>query len=132
MRRSALTLWAAVLCAFPAAARADQGDIIVQREPGLSGHERAELRHDAGVELVSTLPIAHTELVKPEDGDVSDALTALRADDAVVAAEPDTRVATAVGSERLLLDRAVGALERQRHRHRRPRGLGARRARVTG
>ncbi len=92
MRRSALTLGAALLCAFPATARADQGEIIVQREPGLSGHERAELRQDAGVELVSTLPIARTELVKPQDGDVRDALTALRGDDEVVSAEPDTRV----------------------------------------
>src|SRR4051812_27741925 len=93
MRRSALVALLSLLCLAPAAARADEGDIIVQREPGLTGHERAELRADAGVELVSSLPIASTELVKPQDGDVADALSALRADREVVAAERDTRVA---------------------------------------
>src|SRR3954454_85182 len=93
MRRSALALLV-VLLAAPQAAQAAEGDIIVQREPGLTGHERAELRADAGVELVSSLPVTRTELVKPEDGDVTDALAALRADREVVSAEPDSRVTT--------------------------------------
>src|SRR3954453_3854517 len=91
MRRSALAILALAFAA-PQTARAAEGDIIVQREPGLTGHERAELRAGAGVELVSTLPIAHTELVAPRDGDVADAVAALRADGYVVSAEPDPRV----------------------------------------
>src|SRR5689334_17028823 len=92
MRRSAVGLSFLLLAAFPAAARAEAGDIIVQREPGLTSHDRAEIRQEAGVDLVSTLPIASTELVKPQDGDIVGALDALRNDDDVVSAEPDTRV----------------------------------------
>src|SRR4051794_35307950 len=91
MRSSALTA-AVLFLAFPAVARADQGDIIVQREPGLTGKERAEIRLQDGVELVSTLPIERTELVKPQDGDLVGALDALNHDDDVVSAELDKRV----------------------------------------
>src|SRR5262245_47898777 len=65
------TLAAAVLLAVPAPARADAGDIIVQREPGASARE---VRKDAGVRLVDSLPIERTELVEPKDGDVAEAL----------------------------------------------------------
>src|SRR4051794_34907991 len=96
MRRSLLVLLAVPFLAAPSCARADAGDIIVQRAPGLSARERAEVRSDAGVKLVSALPIDATELVAPKDGDVHDALAALRADDDVAAAEADTRVKATV------------------------------------
>ena len=56
---------------LPAAAPAAEGDIIVQREPGLDGAERAACARDAGVKLVEALPIERTELVEPPDGDVA-------------------------------------------------------------
>jgi thermitase len=93
MRRSVLAVSAAVLLAAPAAAKADEGDIIVQRAPGLDAHERTELRVDAGVNLVEALPIERTELVAPKDGDVAEALRELRTSGEVVSAEPDQRVA---------------------------------------
>src|SRR3954447_21842586 len=95
MRRSVLVVTSLLLLANPLAARADEGEIIVQREPGLSSRERAELRADAGVSLVSALPLERTELDVPRDGDVADALAALRADREVVSAELDTRVRAA-------------------------------------
>src|SRR4051794_1150236 len=88
----AATAALAVVLLTPAAARADAGDIIVKRAPGLTGAEHAEIRSDADVKLVDVLPIARTELVKPADGDVSAALHALNADPGVVYAEPDRRV----------------------------------------
>src|SRR5690242_20705912 len=89
MRRSALGLSFLLLASFPAAARAEAGDIIVQREPGASSHE---ILQQDDVKLVATLPIERTQLVEPADGDVIGALDALRNDDDVVSAEPDTRV----------------------------------------
>jgi subtilisin family serine protease len=81
---------AALLFAVPASARAAEGDIIVQRAPGLDGAERQALRADAGVKLVETLPLERTELVSAADPGT--ALAALRADDDVVYAEADRRV----------------------------------------
>ena len=77
-----LVMTAALLLVLPATAQAAEGDIIVQRAPGLDRAERAELRADAGVELVNALPIDRTELVSADDP--AKALTALRADDDVV------------------------------------------------
>jgi subtilisin family serine protease len=100
MRRVAL----AVLClllASSAPAAADtpnqlerQGvrDIIVQREPGLTASERADLRRDADVNLVAVLPVEHTEVVRAAPGRLTEALAALQADPAVVVAEPDAPV----------------------------------------
>ena len=85
-----LVLAAALFLVLPASARAADGDIIVQRAPGLDGAERQALRADAGVKLVETLPLERTELVSASDP--AKALTALRADDDVVYAEPDRRV----------------------------------------
>jgi subtilisin family serine protease len=82
-----LVMVAALLLIVPASAQAAEGDIIVKRAPGLDGAERAELRADAGVELVSPLGVERTELVSAEDP--AGALAALRADDDVVYAEPD-------------------------------------------
>src|SRR4051812_1706827 len=78
-----------LLVAFPAAAEAGEGDIIVVREPGASARA---VRADADVRLVDTLPITRTELVEPKDGDVADALKDLRSDDDVVSADLDRRV----------------------------------------
>ena len=88
MRRS-LAVFASLLpLAVPTVARADAGDIIVQREPGTSA---AEINAGADVKRVETLPIARTEVVDPK-GSTGEALAALRADDDVVYAEPDRRV----------------------------------------
>jgi subtilisin family serine protease len=97
MRRSLLALAAAATLLPANAARADEGDIIVQREPGLDRKEQRELRKDAGVELVTELSIERTELVAPKHGDVAAALADLRDDAGVVYAAPDRlmRVAAA-------------------------------------
>src|SRR3954451_20312588 len=79
----------AVLLAAPAPARAAEGDILLQREPGSSAKE---IRHDAGVKLVDALDVDRMELVEPNHGDVAGALAALRADDDVAAAEIDRPV----------------------------------------
>ncbi len=79
-----------VFFAVPASAQAAEGDIIVQRVPGLDHTERAELRADARVELVKPLPVEDTELVSAHN--TAKALADLRADDDVVYAEPDRRV----------------------------------------
>src|SRR3954452_1200662 len=78
-----------LLLAFPAAAEAGEGDIIFVREPGASARE---VRADADVRLVDTLPIERTELVEPKDGDVAGALEDLRADNDVVSADLDLPV----------------------------------------
>jgi subtilisin family serine protease len=93
MRRSLLVVSSAAALFLPAsAARAAEGDIIVQRESGLDGNQRRELRADAGVKLVAELAVARTELVEPKDGDVAEAVAELRADDDVVYAAPDRRL----------------------------------------
>jgi subtilisin family serine protease len=92
MRRSLLVLLAALFVAIPAAAQAAEGDIIVQRAPGLDNAERRDLRKDAGVKLVDTLSLERTELVAARPGRQDEALTALRADTDVVYAEPDRPV----------------------------------------
>src|SRR3954468_11027288 len=78
-----------LLLAVPATAQAGEGDIIVVREPGASARD---VRNDADVRLVDTLPIKRTELVEPKDGDVADALEDLRADNDVVSAALDLPV----------------------------------------
>jgi thermitase len=84
-----LVLLALALAATPAAAQAAEGDIIVQRAAGLDSAERRDLREDAGVTLVETLPLERTELVEAAPGQQDEALTALRADADVVYAELD-------------------------------------------
>jgi thermitase len=93
MRRSLLVLLAVLFAAVPAAAQAAEGDIIVQRAPGLDSAERRDLRTEAGVKLVETLSLERTELVAAAPGRQDEALTALRADTDVVYAEPDRPVA---------------------------------------
>jgi subtilisin family serine protease len=93
MRRSTLALVAMLALAAPQAAQAGEGDIIVQRAPGLDSRGLRELREDAGVDLVAKLPLARTELVEPEPGQTTEeALAALRADRDIVFAEPDRLV----------------------------------------
>ena len=59
------------LALLPASAAATPTtQIIVKREPGLSGAERADIRADADVRFVETLPLPSTEVVAAEPGDV--------------------------------------------------------------
>jgi subtilisin family serine protease len=85
----AVTAVLALFLAAPAAARAE---IIVKRAPGLSTAEQADLRTDAGVKHVETLPLARTEVVKAAPGEQAEALAALNADPDVVYAEPNGTV----------------------------------------
>ena len=85
----AVTAVLALILAAPAAARAD---IIVKREPGLSQAEQADLRADAGVKHVESLPLAATEVVKAAPGEQAEALAALNADPDVLYAEADRPV----------------------------------------
>ena len=80
--------------AMPAGAPEDQGDgrIIVKREPGLTAGERADLRRDAGTELVRSLPVPRTEVVEARPGGLEQALRTLAADPDVIYAEPDRPV----------------------------------------
>src|SRR4051794_4791065 len=65
--------------------------IIVNREPGLTAAERADVRADAGVRFVETLSLPRTEVVAAPAGQAGDALRQLRADEDVVYAELDAR-----------------------------------------
>lgn len=72
-----------------AAGAAERARIIVEREPGLTAAERADLRADAGVRFAESLPLPRTEVVAAPAARVDDALRALRSDDDVVYAEAD-------------------------------------------
>jgi thermitase len=73
---------------FPAGAAADSPTrLIVKREPGLSGAERADIRADAGVKFVRSLTLPNTEVVSATNP--TQALRTLRRDDDVVYAELD-------------------------------------------
>jgi subtilisin family serine protease len=67
--RVALTLSFLLLAVLAPAAQAAPGEtrIIVGRDPGLSGRERADIRRDAGVDLVRTLGLPNTEVVTTAD-----------------------------------------------------------------
>ena len=81
-----------LLVLLPQAAAADTSTrIIVQREPGLSAAERADIRADADVRLVRSLSLPRTEVVAAGTGKATQALRELRADEDVVYAEPDHR-----------------------------------------
>jgi subtilisin family serine protease len=76
--------------AVPAAASADSStQIIVKRDAGLTAAERADVRADAQVRFVESLPLPRTEVVAAEPGDVADAIRDLNADPDVVYAERD-------------------------------------------
>src|SRR4051794_8944592 len=92
----AIALLCAIGCAVPPAASAE--GIIVQRDPGLSARERAEVRSDAGVTLGQVLPLPDVELVEVPAGRTEQALAALNADPDVRFAVPDLRVRAAAVS----------------------------------
>jgi subtilisin family serine protease len=78
--------------AVPGVASADSStEIIVKRDAGLTAAERADIRADAQVRLVESLPLARTELVAASPGDVKDALRDLQADPDVVYAQLNHR-----------------------------------------
>jgi subtilisin family serine protease len=87
--RLALSLLAAwtLLAAVPAVSRAER--LVVQRDPGLTAAQRADVRADAGVRLAATLPVADTEVVTVPADDADRALARLNRDPRVSAAAPD-------------------------------------------
>jgi subtilisin family serine protease len=88
-----LSLAILTLALLPASAAATPTtQIIVKREAGLSAAERADLRADADVRFVETLPLPRTEVVAAQPGEVSDALRDLNADPDVVYAERDRTI----------------------------------------
>src|SRR5688500_10179288 len=87
-----LSLAIALLALLPASAAANSTEIIVQREAGLSAAERADIRTDAEIRYVESLPLPRTELVVARRGDVQDALRDLDADPDVVYAEANRPV----------------------------------------
>jgi thermitase len=86
-RLLALLTGTLLLAVAPAAHAADR--IVLKREPGLTAAERADLRADADVTLVQTLPITGVEVVRAADG--AQSLAELRRDPDVVWAERDRR-----------------------------------------
>src|SRR5918998_5727532 len=79
-----------LLALLPASAAANTTTrIIVQRDTGLSAAERADIRADADVRYIESLPLPRTEVVAAAPGDVHDALRDLNADPDVVYAEQD-------------------------------------------
>ena len=71
MRRSLLALTAAVVLAVaPPPRRPPRATSSSSASPASTARERRELREDAGVKLVATLPLERTELVEPAPGDV--------------------------------------------------------------
>src|SRR4051812_35849281 len=87
--RLALALLAAftALAATPAVSRADR--LIVERDPGLSAAQRADVRSDAGVRLAAALPVGDTEVVTVAAGEAARALVRLNRDPRVRVATPD-------------------------------------------
>jgi subtilase family protein len=86
-----MTLVSALALAAPCVASAqDVGDqIIVKRTANLSAAQNADVRSDAQVTLLSSLPIADVQVVAAADGDRDRALGELRADPRVQWAEAD-------------------------------------------
>jgi thermitase len=85
----ALSLVCALVLAAPARAEDVSDQIVLQRTPGLSVTQRADVRADADVELLHALPLPAVELVTVPDGDRAAALAALRDDPRVAWAEPN-------------------------------------------
>jgi hypothetical protein len=87
--RRTLTLALFAFAALAPAAQAATGEtrIIVGRDPGLTPSERADVRHDAGVDLLHTLRIPNTEVVTTDTPSAS--LAELRRDPDVRYAEID-------------------------------------------
>jgi subtilisin family serine protease len=91
-RRSSIALLLAVAAALaaPAAASADEGQIIVKFASGADAHDRSDARQDARVAAAASLPLDGTQLVTPQRGTtVAKAVAALERSRDVVYAEPD-------------------------------------------
>jgi subtilisin family serine protease len=86
-RRRAAALGVAIALCGASPAAAGEGDIVVRAT--VTGDERAEIRADAGVRLVRSLPLPGVELVRPPEGGRAEALAALRDDPGVAWAEAD-------------------------------------------
>ena len=85
-----LTLAILVLVLLPASAVASSPTrILLQRDAGLSAAERADIRSDAGVELVGAVPVARTEVVAAPAGRADAALAELERDPDVRWAMPE-------------------------------------------
>ena len=85
--RKGFALVLALLLPLIAAAPAAADGIVVQRDPGLSSAQRADVRADAGVRLVETLPMRDSELVSAPDS--GRALARLARDPRVRVAAPN-------------------------------------------
>lgn len=81
------------------ATAATEAQIIVKREAGLSAAERADIRADADVRFVESLPLPRTELVAAAPGDVGDAVRDLNRDPDVVYAELDRPIQALVSND---------------------------------
>ncbi len=93
----AATGWASPAGAesIPAPGQQELTGIIVKRDHGLNAAERADIRADAGVDLVRRLALPDAELVAAAPGDLAEALAALRDDPDVAYAEPDALITSA-------------------------------------
>src|SRR3954453_2267830 len=89
----AVVLFWALGCTLPAVSNA--AELLVQRDAGLSAHERADLRADAGVTFERTSALPRTELVSVPDSDEQAALIKLNADPHVAYAAPNITFHTA-------------------------------------
>ena len=69
-----LGLTIALLGAPTAAQAADDVELIVRRDPGLSAPERAEVRSEAGVQYERAVRLADTEVVSVPAADAAHAL----------------------------------------------------------
>src|SRR3954468_18595051 len=87
-----LGLTIALLGAPTAAQAADDVELIVRRDPGLSAPERAEVRSEAGVQYERAVRLADTEVVSVPTGQAAQALGELRADPDVRWAMPNDGV----------------------------------------
>ena len=76
---------------LPASAAGATTRIILKRDSGLSRGEQRDIRKDAGVRLIDTLPLPRTEVVTAPAAKADDALRDLNADHDVVYAELDRR-----------------------------------------
>src|SRR4051794_16818350 len=85
----AVVLFWALGCALPAVSNA--AELLVQRDAGLSAHERADLRADAGVSFERTSALPRTELVSVPEGEQRAALAELAADPRVASAVPNVK-----------------------------------------
>src|SRR3954453_13942310 len=85
----AVVLFWALGCTLPAVSNA--AELLVQRDAGLSAHERADLRADAGVTLERMALLPRSEIVTVPAGEQRAALAELAADPRVASAVPNVQ-----------------------------------------